>query len=71
MTKNVLKENLQKDIQIYKKIKQTKCPYGMTVGVRYLGKFAMPQTAQLFRHKKVPPKIDSANFSDSKYLQCS
>lgn len=30
----------------------------------------MPQTTQLFRHKKVPPKIDSANFSDNKYLQC-
>lgn len=41
----------------------------MTVGVRYLGKFAMPQTAQLLGIK-VPPKIDSANFSDSKYLQC-
>lgn len=47
----------------------TKCPYGMTVGVRFLGEICMPQSAQLLGIK-VPPKIDSANFSDSKYLQC-
>ena len=40
----------------------------MTVGVRFLGKFALPQAAQLLGIK-VPPKSDSANFSDSKSLQ--
>ena len=40
----------------------------MTVGVAFSGNLLYRQTAQLLGIK-VPPKIDSANFSDSNYLQ--